>query len=156
MISDSRRFQLRKSRFGGMAILGPRNWQPQRQCGHRTRPTPIVPMSDGFLCVISRHVFRLTAVRHLKQTQVPLHIARMMLKAKKLSHGYLKSKLSKPSSLAVLIQSLMASSAFLIVFCRVLPCAMQPGSSGTSTTYASSSALHQMIILKLLAFMVGL
>ena len=54
--------------------------------------------------------------------------------------------ISRPSSMAVLIQNLMASSAFLMASWRVAPCAMQPGSSGTSTTKASSSVDHQMII----------
>jgi hypothetical protein len=107
MTSNSRRFQLCKSRFGGMAMLGPRNWQAQRQCEHRTRPVPTSPMSDGFLYVTSRHVSRLTAVRHLKQTQVPLHIARTIPNAKAESWPP-KNQASKPSSFAVLIQSLIA------------------------------------------------
>ena len=74
MICASSRRQPCKFRFGGMAILGPRNRQMPRQCGHRTRPVPVSPMSEGFRCVTSRQVSRLTAVRHKKQTQVPLHI----------------------------------------------------------------------------------
>jgi len=44
------------------------------------------------------------------------------------------SGISKPLSFAVLIQNLMASSAFLMAVCRVAPCAMQPDNTGTSTT----------------------
>jgi hypothetical protein len=56
------------------------------------------------------------------------------------------SGMRSPNSLAVSIHSPMASFTAARALCWVDPCAMQPGSSGTSARYVSSSLLQYRMI----------